>query len=472
MESMKNVKVRINKISLWDFKNVTYGVIRLNSVNAQRDDKADIMGIYGQNASGKTAVIEALAIIKDILTGYSIDSRFWNVIASSKDECTIEVELSIIDDDENLDSTAIYKCSLGLRNDPNDSSEKPRKIMAIIRESLRARGSAYDEKFILQDILIVDENQHSPLPKDKYVSLVGKNHDTLNFLMQQKILALYGSRSFIFSRQIREAIGENIRLNSEKMNALVAWSIRLLMSTGHYALTKLFIIDDRTEYDISFHVITSGLVFGVPLNVDISQRGDTGIVKELVDVVENVIPHINNVLSSITPGLSLECKVAKKSLDENDDSYRLEFFSNREGFGTFPFENESLGIKKIISFVVLLIEAYNNPSFTLAIDEMDAGVFEFLFGEILDIMGNSGKGQLIFTSHNLRPLERLNPRFVCFTTTDPENRYVQMNKKATNNLRDMYIRALQLGYEGYELYNGENKHSLAHAFRKMGRYSE
>ncbi|UKI51156.1 MAG: ATP-binding protein [Clostridium sp.] len=68
----------------------------------------------------------------------------------------------------------------------------------------------------------------------------------------------------------------------------------------------------------------------------------------------------------------------------------------------------------------LLIVIYNNSSVTVAIDELDSGVFEYLLGEILRIISDNGKGQLIFTSHNLRPLETLNKAFVAFTTTNPQ----------------------------------------------------
>ena len=49
----------------------------------------------------------------------------------------------------------------------------------------------------------------------------------------------------------------------------------------------------------------------------------------------------------------------------------------------------------------LLINVYNNSSITVCIDELDSGIFEYLLGEILSIICQKGKGQLIFTSHDL-----------------------------------------------------------------------
>ncbi|WP_331654767.1 AAA family ATPase, partial [Anaerosporobacter sp.] len=60
--------VRIIKSELENFKNVRYGEIKyMNYRNVERDAKIenhDIVGIYGQNGSGKTAMIEAFDILK------------------------------------------------------------------------------------------------------------------------------------------------------------------------------------------------------------------------------------------------------------------------------------------------------------------------------------------------------------------------------------------------------------------------
>ena len=55
-------------------------------------------------------------------------------------------------------------------------------------------------------------------------------------------------------------------------------------------------------------------------------------------------------------------------------------------------------------------------------DELDAGISEVLLGTLLHTIEETGKGQLIFTSHNLRPLEVLSKDNIVFTTTNPSNR--------------------------------------------------
>ena len=134
-----------------------------------------------------------------------------------------------------------------------------------------------------------------------------------------------------------------------------------------------------------------------------------------------------------------------------------------------PVRYESDGIKKIIAVLHLLIAMFNYKSMTVLIDELDSGIFEYLLGEILEIIEQRGQGQLIFTSHNLRPLEVLNKENLVFTTTNPKKRYIKLkNIKTNNNLRDFYYRDLILGGQDEVLYDRTNSAKITRAFRKAG----
>ena len=122
-----------------------------------------------------------------------------------------------------------------------------------------------------------------------------------------------------------------------------------------------------------------------------------------------------------------------------------------------------------MSVLQLLIVVYNQSSITVAIDELDSGIFEYLLGELLHIISEQGKGQLIFTSHNLRPLETIDKSFIAFTTTNPDRRYIRFsNVKTNNNLRDFYYRDIELGEQDEEVYSPTNNFEIALAFREAG----
>ena len=135
-----------------------------------------------------------------------------------------------------------------------------------------------------------------------------------------------------------------------------------------------------------------------------------------------------------------------------------------------PIRMESDGIIKIISILNALIQAFSNSSICLVIDELDAGIFEYLLGELLDIFSKSAKGQLIFTSHNLRALEMLDKESIMFSTVNPDNRYIHMkNVKDSNNLRSMYIRSITLGGQEELIYEETDSLKISRAFRKAGK---
>jgi predicted nucleic acid-binding protein len=195
------------------------------------------------------------------------------------------------------------------------------------------------------------------------------------------------------------------------------------------------------------------------------------IPKKAKDVVIKVIQTMNVVLEQIIPGLTIHFKdLGTQVLENGEEGSRIQLMSyknNRE----IPLNYESEGIKKIVSILQLLIVVYNQTSITVAIDELDSGVFEYLLGELLGIISERGKGQLIFTSHNLRPLETLDRGFIAFTTTNPHKRYVRLtNVKENNNLRDFYFRDIMLAEQDEELYEQTNNAEIALAFREAGEY--
>ena len=185
-----------------------------------------------------------------------------------------------------------------------------------------------------------------------------------------------------------------------------------------------------------------------------------------------VFDNINKVLTQVIPGLTINLKEISKDLTKDGEmGHVVRFMACRNGKET-PICFESDGVRRIISMLALIVLAYNNPSVTLVIDEFDAGIYEYLIGEILQSFEESGKGQLIFTSHNLRPLELINKKFIVFTTTNPDNRYYRFKGlTSTSNLRDSYLREIIIGEQDEELYTETRMFEIESAMRKAGKES-
>ena len=71
---MVNTTVRIESIEIKNFKNVGYG--HLDFEESKKGGRASILGLYGQNGSGKTALIDALELLRLALSGKAIPAYF------------------------------------------------------------------------------------------------------------------------------------------------------------------------------------------------------------------------------------------------------------------------------------------------------------------------------------------------------------------------------------------------------------
>ena len=469
---MGKSSVRIHNITIRDFKNVEYGSIDFACSKKGGTSESDIMGLYGQNGSGKTALIESLAVLKFVLTGKSIPDEYTNYIATGKRSShmsfTFEVKL------DGVIFKVIYSFDMvkvdadAQSNDPEDDYANQHKV-AIENEVLSMSGIVAREKFRQQPLINTSSSDSPFTPNTKYVELMGADKDLKQKLIINKQLANQRSQSFIFYRGTLAAIMDNCTVPEYKS---------VISALSQYGNIYLYVIDTRGAGLINLNVALpfffrlgdeSSLSIG---RVAIKLEGASTIPVVIYDIAQRTISNMNIVLEQIVPGLNVELKKLGSSLlRDNQEGYVVELVSKRDG-ATLPLRYESEGIKKIISILQLLIVVYNNESMTVAIDELDAGIFEYLLGELLKIIAESGKGQLIFTSHNLRPLETIDKKYIFFSTTNPKNRYIQLeNVQTNNNMRYFYYRDINLGGQKEELYSPTNNYEIALSFKEAGGFN-
>jgi len=228
----------------------------------------------------------------------------------------------------------------------------------------------------------------------------------------------------------------------------------------------LFVIDTRGAGVVQ---LRAGIPVYFPFrNAPLVINERSVFIKEDYQYVERAFSTINTVLQTLIPGIKLKLNTVATTTKDGREGVRITIMSVR-GDKTIPLAYESDGIIRIVSILADFIVAYNQGSTTLVVDEFDAGVFEYLLGEMLRVFEHSGKGQLIFTSHNLRPLEVIDKKFIRFTTADPQNRYYKMrNIGNTNNLRNIYLREVKLGNENVEMYRKTKTFKMAKALKLAG----
>lgn len=466
---MDNTTVRIESIEIRNFKNVGYG--HLDFENTKKDCTASILGLYGQNGSGKTALIDALELLRLSLSGRAIPAYFANYINVDSEYATLKYGFKVSNQQADCVYSVFYEVSLCRNLDHTDHNTEQLSIdesykAALFNEVLSYSYEHGNKKIRLSPIIDTRTPENVVFtPAAKYRSIIGKNKEGLTSLLVAKQFAYATSRSFIFSKELLNAIRKNCKEDYHR------FLIESLVFFGNF---QLFVINTTNTGLISMNAL--------PLAFNYVENGKTSIGNILINldepsmipedalnIVHKVIDCMNIVLQQLIPGLTISVKDMGSQLYPNGmPGYRIQLMSNKNS-REIPLQYESEGIKKIISILQLLIVIYNKPSMTVAIDELDSGVFEYLLGEILRIIAEKGKGQLVFTSHNLRPLETLDKCFIAFTTTNPQNRYIRMsNVKATNNLRNFYYRDIILGEQAEPVYEPTNNSEISMAFREAG----
>lgn len=459
---MRRPIVRLSSLQLTNIKNVKKGTIYMpNTVNKILSaDKAEILGIYGQNGSGKTAIVDALYFLQKVMIGVDLDQSLEDYMDMDSDIAEIFADFNIFMD--GIVFEIGYRLSLS----------REEKEVIISRETLSA---AKNENGIRTNKTVFMDYQRDQAnvifkPQKRLDEILEENKEIKTDLIVARKMAEKSNCSYIFGESSREIFCREYKNGFQQFSVIIS-------SLFEFALKDLFVIRNTHS-----GVISANFVLPMAFRIENDNMGAKGdftvsltepilVDEERKNLLETIVEQINIVLYTIIPGLQVTIKnYGKQSLDNGEEGWKLELMSKRESMQEIPIRMESEGIIKIISILNALIQAFGNPSICLVIDELDSGIFEYMLGELLDIFKKSAKGQLIFTSHNLRALEMIDKESIMFSTTNPDNRYIHMkNVRESNNLRNMYIRSITLGGQSEQIYEETDSLKIARAFRKAGR---
>lgn len=456
---MANV-VRLLSLTIKNIKNVRMGRIVMPKSDAVQliKDEADVLGIYGQNGSGKTAVIDTMYYLQQIMLGMTLENELADYISEESEEASIEAVYNIFTDECVFEVT--YKVELQ-REDRQ----------AIIRKETLSSSKITNETRSKRTVFLEFNRESSDIkPAVRVQEIIEANPENKTDLIVAKKMAEKSNCSYIFGESGREIFLQSFNNGFKDYSNIIG-------ILHEYAVKDLFVIRN-----VHSGVISAQLILPMSFRIDETDGGSKGdlpiflrepivLAAEEKNILGRIVQQINIVIGKIIPGLKITIReYGIQSLDNGDDGYKLELMSQREGQSEIPIRMESEGIVKIISILGALIQAYNQPSVCMVIDELDAGIFEFMLGELLDIFDTEGKGQLIFTSHNLRALEMLDTDRIMFSTVNPDNRYIRMKHvRGSHNFRKQYIKSLTLGGQDEVIYDETSSLKIARAFRKAGR---
>lgn len=399
---------KIVNIEISNVRNIKNGRIKFSNQEGQINT---VTGIYGQNASGKSSVIKAIAYLQKIIDfRYQLED-FESLIHFDSDEAMINIEIEY--NGSLIDYTIYF---------------------------IRTEGSVQfsREQLIFDKVLLFDVDH---LQKTVIENKLVDNQYQVELMVMSEI-AFETGKSYFGSKYAFEKLYTNRISNyHQAVEAIYMLSTKINIISDHDSSSNN-IDDNLVIFDLNQDGIDD-------LTIDLDNNGLVS--KVLFQSLEKQFINLNSVISTIVPTVSLKVEVEERG----DELLKLSYYTKRKGVDSLiPLAEESYGIKKIISLAFSLIQVMNKPDFILIVDELDAGIFEYLLGQLVEVIDNYAQGQLIFTSHNLRAVEVLNPDSVVFTTSNLNNCFIKIPKhEQLDNMRDTYYRSIILEGTAEDLYN-------------------
>ena len=482
---MEKIIFRLLSLELNGVKNVERGVLAFKESSKQAEETnprfplGEVMGIYGPNGSGKTAAIESLYLLSALSRGFPL-KRKKRLFASLP--CCYAPQSKIV-----------YRFYLSL----------PDGFRALIELTLCFAKASADARAIdlLSEKVAWKVIRHGETFKElraKNLSLDYLSEDpSLSDDVLLRPVAIYGRLSEARMRKTAKLIslkeqakeqGQFILLSdgfAEYLESLENEDARqsgaFIRLFANMLQTRLFVY--TTEED-ALNVLGKGaahaITHDIPHGINYSGRfafytdGPFDIPAEDRPHYNDLLEQINCLVPSFIPGFKADIvshgtRVVEGGLDESGEPKRLESIEIVRVLdkGVVPMSSESAGIRKFVSIASVLTEVYNDPSIILAIDEFDSGVHEYLLGQIVMALKENAQGQVLFTCHNLRPVELLHGDGMYFTTVNPADRYLWFKGlKRNNNARTSYFRALELGGQKESLYDETFVSEIERALRR------
>lgn len=368
-------------------------------------DKYRIKAIYGENGSGKSAIITAVKIFQDLM----INDNYFNesktqifldeMINKSTRKFCFSCEFLVSADTSNI----IYKYSIAI-------SKNDKGLYEIQSEVLSTKSGNYANN----NYNIIFETKNGEL-------LFVNSSDEQKRELEKKSLNLLTSHSFV-SIYITNAKKHTSVVKEEKADSELL--IHMLMCLTLAIVIKVYLAEED-QHELYFlrkrllesrlenQALKEGLIeYGEFANV-FSNVNEKKVAKEHFDKYKNKVEQLTQFIKLFKPEL-VSIDIDAK---ENGDQYECVLNLN---YGDYIInrEFESTGIKKLIRLFDCFVSA--STVGIVFVDEMDSNLNDVYLCKLIEYFMYYGKGQLCFTTHNLDPMTVLkeNKNSIDFLSSD------------------------------------------------------
>lgn len=358
--------------------------------NVKEFTDCNIKAIYGPNGSGKTALVHAFQILRGFITesGYLFNSEKKKYLSEIVNKSCKSIELKAdffhIDEAKNI---VIYSYEVEILN-KNDNFE-------IAQERFSLKTSEYNkEKIIIETKSGVFSTYNLP--------------DILN----THFTNLLNKRSF--ADILFDLIRKNEDELSEASNTGLSEAFGLVKPLFELVYNMKVILDSKDEHTKLFPTTNEKLEEMIKWRKEnqalISMMAQLGYKSRIMsqnelDKYKVEVEKKTHFIKLFKPNIKKIDLVYKMAMSSADNKvYSVNEFIDYGDY-SIDLELESVGIKKLMNL-------YNSIKFLsnggiLIIDELDSHINDIYLVKLVEYVSNYANGQLIFTTHNVSPMEML-----------------------------------------------------------------
>lgn len=339
--------VRIESVFIENFKNVQNGMLEFE--NRKKDYRASIVGLYGQNGSGKTALIDAIQLLKYSLCGQPIPNKYVDYINIDAADSRLKFRFKMESEKALYDIWYQFRMrkvtddtSINFEEDITNSIKYKVEVFDEVLEYAFVSATEKDRKGILIDT----RTEGAFIPKSKYRELLGGyNTNNTDVLITKRVVQAQ-SKSFIFSREMINAFRTGCD-NSKYMTIIDG-----LVTFGN---RELFIINTENAGWISMNALPLAFKYKYGTseavgNLMLPLNGPAPIPEEAFELIKKIVRNMNIVLAQLVPGLTIGIIDLGVTVFQDGKVGRQIQIMSLKNQKAIPFQYESEGIKKLCRY--------------------------------------------------------------------------------------------------------------------------
>lgn len=379
---------------------------------------SQVKAIYGENGSGKTGIVLAVQILKNLLL-------YYNYLPDSKNQDFLHEVINKKSD--SLKMECEFYCNIGL-----SENNKTRVYKYIIE-----LNKCYDHYMISKEQLF-EKNAMYSTSKYREVFTVDNGELHCYGVSDQLQDQLHSATTNLLNYRTFEPVLFTMEI-SEELKSSMLWK--------HMTMLNMFALSVITSFDISDRQSNVFSIESFTMKWDKDQDNHmTGRLRPKRDVFvgnkriieksdfEEYKKEVNRLWRFLrlfkTDLVSIE--IDKK---ESKDAYECTLIMNYGDYRVSS-EFESNGIKKLISLFDYLSLAMDGK--IVFIDEMDSNINDIYLCKLVEFFVQYGEGQLCFTTHNTSPMAILKECKNSIDFLSSDNRIISWKRNGNFSPEKLY----------------------------------